>query len=46
MGADAQVLIDVNSHINQLFLNEGLARKGEAGSTEDWNQEHQNYKKI
>ncbi len=46
MGADSQVLIDVNSHINQLFLNAGLARKGEAGTTEDENQEHQNNKKI
>ena len=42
MGADVQVLLDVNSHINQLFLNAGLARKGEAGTIEDENQEHQN----
>jgi hypothetical protein len=35
MGADVQVLIDVNFHINQLFLNAGLARKREAGTIED-----------
>jgi len=44
MGAGVQVLLDVNSHINQLSLNAGLARKGEAETIEDENQEHQNNK--
>jgi len=29
-----------------IFLNAGLARKGEAGSIEDENQEHRNIKDI
>jgi hypothetical protein len=35
MGADVQVLIDVNSHMSQLFLNAGLGKKGAVGLIED-----------
>ena len=41
MAVDDQVLKDVNTHITDTFLNEGLERKGEAESTEDGNQEYQ-----
>jgi hypothetical protein len=45
MGADAWGVIGVNSHIPYMFLNAGLARKGEVDSIEE-NQEHQNKKKM
>ena len=41
MEEGAQVLIGVNSHITNIFLNTGLTRIGEADSIEE-NQEHQN----
>ena len=45
MGADAWGVIGVNSHIPNIFLNAGLAMKGEVDSIEE-NQEHQNKKKM
>jgi len=45
MGAGAWGVIGVNSHIPNIFLNAGLARKGEVDSIEE-NQEHQNKKKM
>ena len=42
MGADVQVSKDVNSHTLHISLSAGLARKEEAGTIEDENQEHQN----
>jgi hypothetical protein len=45
MGADVQVSKGVNTHITDIFLNVGLARKGEAETIEDENQEHQNKNK-
>ena len=42
MGADVQVSKGVNSYITSISLSAGLARKGEAGTIEDENQEHQN----
>jgi len=44
MEVGVQVLRGVNSHITDIFLNVGLARKGEAETIEDENQEHQNNK--
>jgi hypothetical protein len=44
MVVDAQGLIGDNSHILHIFLSTDLARKGEAGTIEDENQEHQNNK--
>jgi hypothetical protein len=41
MVVDVQVLKGVNSHMTSIFLNEDLARIGEAGTIEDENQEHQ-----
>ena len=43
--ADAQALKGVNSHILNIFRNEGLERIGEAETIEDKNQEHQNSSK-
>jgi hypothetical protein len=40
MGANVQVSKGVSSHITRIFLNEDLARKGEAGTIEDENQDH------
>jgi hypothetical protein len=45
MGGGVQVLRGVNSHITDIFLNVGLARRGEAETIEDENQEHQNKNK-
>ena len=42
MEEDVQALKGVNSHILNIFLNEGLERNGEADSIEGQNQEHQN----
>ena len=42
MEAGVQELKDVIFYITDIFLNAGLARKGEAGTIEDENQEHQN----
>ena len=42
MVVDVQVLKGVNSPIPYIFLKEGLARKGEAGTIEDENIGHQN----
>ena len=42
MVVGVQVLKGVNSHITNIFLRAGLARKGEAGTIEDENQEYQN----
>jgi len=42
MGVGAQVSKGVNSYITSISLSAGLARKGEAGTIEDENQEHQN----
>ena len=41
MVVDDQVQKGDNSHIAGIFLNVGLARKGEAGTIEDENQEQQ-----
>jgi len=46
MGADVQVLTDVNSNILNIFLSRDLIRKEEANLIEDKNQEHLNNKKI
>jgi hypothetical protein len=45
MKAGAWGVIGVNSHIPNIFLNVGLAKKGEVDSIEE-NQEHQNKKNI
>jgi len=45
MGAGAWEVIGVNSHIPNIFLNAGLARKGEVDSIEG-NQEHRDKKNI
>ena len=42
MGVGAQGQIDASSLMLSIFLNAGLARKGEAGMIEDENQENQN----
>ena len=42
MVVDVQALKGVNSHIASISLNADPARKGEAGTIEDGNQEHQN----
>ena len=44
MGADVQVSKGVNSYITSISLSAGLARKGEAGTIEEENQESQNNK--
>jgi len=44
MAVDDQLQKGDNSHIANIFLNVGLARKREAGTIEDENQEHQNNK--
>ena len=46
MGADVQVSKGVNSYITSISLNAGLARKGEAGTIEDENQERRNIKNM
>jgi hypothetical protein len=46
MVAGVRVLKGVNSHIASIFLNVGLARKGEAGTIEDENQERRNIKNM
>ena len=44
MEVGVQVLKDVNTHITDIFLNAGLASKGEARTIEDRNQENRNIK--
>ena len=43
---DDLVLKGANSLMIFIFLNAGLVRKGEAGSIEDENQEHQNNEDV
>ena len=44
MLVDVQVLKGDNTHITSIFLNAGLARKEEAETIEDGNQEHRDIK--
>jgi DNA-binding XRE family transcriptional regulator len=46
MGADVQVLIDVNLNMLGIFLSRDLIRKEEGDLIEDKNQEHLNNKNI